>query len=99
MEASTPFQLQIVEGPQAGQEFDLAGLAVIGRSSGSATLVLDDPEASRRHASVRPEGQSLKVEDLGSTNGTFVNGHRISGTRVMVEGDRLKVGTSVLEVS
>jgi hypothetical protein len=91
-------QLHIIEGPNAGQQLDVEGAAVIGRDPRSAALALEDPEASRRHASLIPEGQSLNVEDLGSTNGTFVNGERIVGARVLVPGDRLRVGTTVLEL-
>ncbi|MEA2389842.1 MAG: hypothetical protein QOG41_2615 [Thermoleophilaceae bacterium] len=91
--------LQIIEGPNAGSSLDVEGAAVIGRDPASAALVLQDSEASRRHASLIPEGQSLNVEDLGSTNGTFVNGERLVGARVLVPGDRLRVGTTVLEVA
>ena len=91
--------LQIIEGPNAGQALDVEGAAVIGREPESAALVLEDPEASRRHASLIPEGQSVNVEDLGSTNGTFVNGERLVGAQVLVPGDRLRVGTTVLEVT
>ena len=97
-EAASPVQLQIVEGPQAGTELDVAGQAVIGRSSEKADLILDDLEASRRHASLTPEGETLTIEDLGSTNGTFVNGVAISGQRILVDGDRLRIGKTVLKV-
>jgi FHA domain-containing protein/uncharacterized protein DUF4389 len=92
-------KLQIIEGPGAGQELDVQGAAVIGRDPASAALVLNDPEASRRHASLIPEGQSVNVEDLGSTNGTFVNGEKLIGARVLVPGDRLRIGVTVLEVA
>ena len=67
------------------------GPGVIGRDPASAGLTLADPEASRRHASIIPEGRSLNIEDLGSTNGTFVNGQRIDQAVVLVPGDRLSV--------
>jgi hypothetical protein len=92
-------KLQIIEGPDAGQELDVEGAAVVGRDPASAALVVNDPEASRRHASLIPEGQSINVEDLGSTNGTFVNGEKLVGARVVVPGDRLRIGTTVLEVA
>jgi Inner membrane component of T3SS, cytoplasmic domain/Domain of unknown function (DUF4389) len=92
-------KLQILEGPNAGRELDVEGAAVIGRDPGSAALVIEDAEASRRHASLIPEGQSVNVEDLGSKNGTYVNGERLVGARVLVPGDRLRVGTTVLEVA
>ncbi|HKP90868.1 MAG TPA: FHA domain-containing protein, partial [Thermoleophilaceae bacterium] len=92
-------KLQIIEGPDGGQELDVEGAAVIGRDPASAALVVHDPEASRRHASVIPEGQSINVEDLGSTNGTFANGEKLVGARVLVPGDRLRIGNTVLEVA
>ena len=92
-------KLQIIEGPDAGQDLDVEGAAVLGRDPASAALVVRDPEASRRHASLIPEGQSINVEDLGSTNGTFVNGEKLVGARVLVPGDRLRIGTTVLEVA
>src|SRR5205823_14486703 len=97
--AVTKITHKIIEGPKAGQALDVEGAAVIGRDPASAALVIEDSEASRRHASVIPEGQSLNVEDLGSTNGTFVNGERLVGAQVLVPGDRLRLGTTVFEVT
>jgi pSer/pThr/pTyr-binding forkhead associated (FHA) protein/uncharacterized RDD family membrane protein YckC len=87
----------IVQGPNEGREFDISGAIVIGRDT-SAGLVIDDPEASRRHSSLSIEGDQLQVEDLGSTNGTFVNGARISEPKTLAEGDKLRIGTTVFEV-
>jgi hypothetical protein len=95
--AVAELQLVIVEGPDSGREFDLAGAIVIGRDA-SAGIVIDDAEASRRHASFAAEGASATVEDLGSTNGTFVNGERLSGSRALSAGDRIRIGTTVLEL-
>ncbi|HTP51370.1 MAG TPA: ATP-binding protein [Anaeromyxobacteraceae bacterium] len=66
---------------------------VIGRAGGTADVCLGDPGVSRRHARVIREGGELVVEDLGSTNGTFLNGAEI-GRAVLSRGDRLQVGTS-----
>lgn len=68
---------------------------VIGRQSG-CDLVLDDAEASRRHARVVPTGDGHAVEDLDSTNGTLVNGSRIGVMTRLAHGDRLEIGESVL---
>lgn len=87
----------IVQGPNEGREFEMSGAVVIGRDT-SAGLVIDDAEASRRHASVSLDGSELKVEDLGSTNGTFVNGTRISEPTTLAQGDKLRIGTTVFEV-
>jgi Inner membrane component of T3SS, cytoplasmic domain/Domain of unknown function (DUF4389) len=89
-------QLKIIDGPNAGTEFDLSGAVVLGRDP-SAGIVVEDPEASRRHASMSVEGGTATVEDLGSTNGTFVNGERLSGPKTLSDGDKLRIGTTVLE--
>jgi hypothetical protein len=91
-------KLLIKEGPNSGQELDLEAAAVVGRDPEGASLVIDDPEASRRHASLTPSGSNVMVEDLGSTNGTFVNGQRVEGTQSCAAGDIIKIGTTVLEV-
>jgi pSer/pThr/pTyr-binding forkhead associated (FHA) protein len=85
----------IVQGPNEGREFDVSGAIVIGRDT-SAGLVIDDPEASRRHASLMLDGDTLSVEDLGSTNGTFVNGEQLHGTRPLASGDLVAIGQTTL---
>jgi hypothetical protein len=69
----------------------------IGRVAG-ADLVLPDPEVSRRHALVAPVGNGLLVEDLGSTNGTFVDGSRIAKPVVVSPGTTLGLGGAILQV-
>jgi hypothetical protein len=69
---------------------------VVGRS-GDADLILLEGMVSRRHARFSLEADVLSVEDLGSTNGTFVNGEKIRKRR-LEEGDRVLVGTSILKV-
>jgi hypothetical protein len=91
-------KLFILEGPNAGQELDVEGGSVIGRDPQTASVPLQDSEASRRHASLSGDGDQLSVEDLGSTNGTFVNGERIAAARLLATGDQVKIGTTVLEV-
>jgi hypothetical protein len=59
------------------------------------TVTLNDPNVSRRHAEIRP-GSELTIVDLGSTNGTKVNGLRIDGERVLVDGDIISLGSSHL---
>ena len=87
----------IVEGPGAGNEFPLAGSLVAGRDP-SAAIPLDDAEASRQHASITAQEGGAVVEDLGSTNGTFVGDERLTGSRTVGPGDRIRIGTTVIVV-
>jgi FHA domain len=90
--------LVIQEGASAGSEHLLDGELILGREQGSADLVLDDPGVSRRHARVLADDDGVLVEDLGSSNGTYVNGERISGPVELGAGDELQVGATVLGV-
>jgi hypothetical protein len=67
----------------------------IGRSRG-CEVVLDDPNVSRQHAEVRPRGGSWVVTDLGSTNGSNLNGRRLTSPEVLKPGDELDIGTTTL---
>ena len=69
---------------------------ILGREE--TDVVLDDPGVSRRHAALRPEGDIVVVEDLGSSNGTFVNGERIDGPVEVGEGDEIQLGATEIEV-
>jgi pSer/pThr/pTyr-binding forkhead associated (FHA) protein len=69
---------------------------VIGRED--TDLAIDDDELSRRHAVVRRFANRLQVEDLGSTNGTFVDGNRIAEPTLLGGGAEIKLGTTVLVV-
>ncbi len=64
-----------------------------------ADLTIDDPLISRRHASIRPLSGGLEIEDLGSLNGTWVNGERIDGRRVLASGDVVQVGAASFEIA
>jgi pSer/pThr/pTyr-binding forkhead associated (FHA) protein len=66
--------------------------AVIGRDRASVTLVLDHPRVSRRHAQVSVKGGKVSLRDLGSSNGTYVNGERIDAYRVLQVDDRIDIG-------
>jgi hypothetical protein len=72
-----------------------AGGATIGRSR-QCDVMLDDPNLSRAHAEVRPRGGSWVVTDLGSTNGSRLNGRRLDATEVLKPGDELEFGTTRL---
>ena len=70
--------------------------ATIGRSR-QCDVVLNDPNVSRQHAEIRPRGGSWVLTDLGSTNGSSLNGRRIEGPEVIKPGDEVEVGTSVIK--
>jgi pSer/pThr/pTyr-binding forkhead associated (FHA) protein len=83
-------------GPLAGRQVEVTAVLVLGREA--ADLAVDDPEVSRRHASLRPAGDGLEIEDLGSLNGTWVNGARIEGVVRLSPGDRVRLGDTSFEV-
>jgi pSer/pThr/pTyr-binding forkhead associated (FHA) protein len=89
--------LEIVEGPGAGQQVELTGPIEIGREQ-SAGLVLEDDLVSRRHVRVTPAEGGAVAEDLGSSNGTFVNGEEIHAPTRLTPGDHLLVGVTVVEL-
>jgi predicted component of type VI protein secretion system len=90
--------LEIVEGDQAGRQVPLESVVDIGREP-SLPLHLDaDEQVSRRHARVTVQGGQASVEDLGSTNGTYVNEQPIHAPRPLSPGDRVRIGTTVIEL-
>ena len=90
--------LVIREGDGAGGEHPLDGEVILGREPGASGLLLEDPGVSRRHAAVRERAGSITVEDLGSSNGTFVNGERITGEVELADGDEVQLGATVVSV-
>ena len=83
-------------GPSAGQSVEVEQEVVIGREN--ADLTISDPEISRRHALVRPIARGIEVEDLGSMNGTYVNGKRIGEVVELTLGGTVRVGNSDIQV-
>ena len=90
--------LRFISGKYQGGEFPLpdAGEIVIGRSS-ELDMVLVEDMVSRRHAKITVTGGQIFLQDLGSTNGSFVNGEKIKRARLN-EGDRILIGTSIIKV-
>ena len=82
---------------QKGTSFDIGAEATVGRAAGCHIALPDDTFVSQLHARVFERSGQVYVEDLGSTNGTYVNGHRVSTPTPMHRGDSLQVGSTVLE--
>ncbi|HKY54829.1 MAG TPA: FHA domain-containing protein [Anaerolineales bacterium] len=92
------FQLIMRSGPTPGAVFNLGGdQLTVGRDS-SNDIVINDAEISRRHARLTFQGGKYILEDLGSTNGTFVNGQRLAGPRVLKAGEVVSFGEQIVLV-
>jgi diguanylate cyclase (GGDEF)-like protein len=88
--------LVVLAGTNVGEMYRLEGVeVVIGRAS-NATVRLSDDGISRRHARVFAEGAAFMVEDLGSANGTMVNGVRIAGKQALEDGDKIRLGPTTI---
>ncbi|MGB3411283.1 MAG: FHA domain-containing protein [Microthrixaceae bacterium] len=95
---AAPSRLVVVEPPErAGIEYPLGSEVTIGRASG-CNIVLDEQYVSQVHTRLFTREGSIFAEDLGSTNGTWVNGARAVGQMPARLGDRIQIGNVVLEV-
>jgi pSer/pThr/pTyr-binding forkhead associated (FHA) protein len=92
--------LIVVAGPAAGEMIPFVDELRLGRAEGDSADLACDPLLSRHHAVLReaPEGLTT-IEDLGSANGTFVNGERTHGSHPVRVGDTIKVGNSTMQLS
>jgi predicted component of type VI protein secretion system len=93
--ARMPF-LIVRSGPRAGERIELVGELVVGRENADVTV--SDAEVSRRHLAVRPHEDGVELEDLESTNGTFVDGARLSAVVVVSSSARVILGETELEI-
>lgn len=92
-------QITVLEPPElAGAVMPVGDELTIGRAA-ACSLTLDDTYVSQQHASIVRRDQEHLVEDRGSTNGTFVNREQIRGAVVLRPGDRVQIGSTVLEFS
>jgi class 3 adenylate cyclase len=87
----------ILDGADASRRVEIRTSVTVGRGE-NVEVALDDGETSRRHAVIRRLGDRLEIEDLGSLNGTWVNGEQIGGPRQLAQGDVIKVGATRMEV-
>ena len=85
--------ISVMQGPRElmGVSVPVSGPVVIGRSPG-ADIVIGDDFVSGRHARIAPSGDGAVLEDLGSTNGTLLNGQRVTGPRSLRPGDAIDIG-------
>jgi pSer/pThr/pTyr-binding forkhead associated (FHA) protein len=90
-------ELEIVTGPLAGRRLPLRGEVTVGRAD--TDLELNDAEVSRAHAVLRarPDG-TVEVEDLGSTNGTYIDDVPVTGPALLGPGQQLRIGSTVLRL-
>lgn len=99
--ASAParaLELIVLEPPnEAGRQFQVTGEMTIGRAAG-CQITLDDTYISQLHARISPGGGGMAVEDLGSTNGTYVNRQRVTAPTIAYPGDRVQFGGVVMEL-
>jgi len=95
-----PARFVVLAGPgqRPGSTVDVARRSTVGRDHESAVRLDGDEFASSRHARIDPRPDGVWVEDLGSTNGTFVNGDRITSARLLQPGDVLRVGETELRL-
>jgi hypothetical protein len=96
VEPSDGFEPRLVvehaAGHESGVAYDLAGGATLGR--GDVEIRLDDPFASSHHARITEQGHVVVIEDLGSTNGTYLNEQPLTGPQPLHPGDRIRIGDS-----
>ncbi|HEX4492858.1 MAG TPA: FHA domain-containing protein [Acidimicrobiia bacterium] len=95
-----PWRLVVLE-PEAanGRTFEVHGELTIGRAAGCGVSLPDDTYVSNVHARVNERNGEVLLEDLGSTNGTLVDGSTITAPRTLRKGDRIQIGQTVLEVA
>jgi ABC transport system ATP-binding/permease protein len=90
------FKLSVRQGPRPNLVFELDGDSyTIGREAGTE-IVIEDPQVSRRHATLTRQGTSYLIEDIGSTNGTYVNGKRVTAPVLLVNGDMIGLADTIV---
>jgi len=93
-----PTQLVIVDGPNSGQSVKLTGEAITLGRGGDSTLKLDDDYVSTRHARFVTNGDDWFIEDLGSTNGTYLGNTRVTRAVAVSANTAVRLGKTVVEL-
>ena len=93
-----PTHVLVVEGANAGERADLAAAPVLIGRGADAAIRLDDDYVSTRHARIAAAGDQWFVEDLGSTNGTYVGAARITQPTSLTLGTQVRIGKTILEL-
>ena len=98
VDTSSVWSLRVLEPPTlAGRAFEVKGSATLGRAAG-CEITLDDTFVSQMHARVSLTDVGVVLEDLGSTNGTYLNRQRVTSATVVQPGDQIQLGGTVLEL-
>jgi len=97
-EQHSPTRLRILAGDRKGEVVELRGELTLGRSNACDVSFGHDTYASSIHARIYEQGEDVILEDLGSTNGTYLNQELINGSSLLERGDRVQIGSTVLEV-
>ena len=92
-----PSKAAVVEGEKKGASLNLGDELIIGRGE-KCKLILDDTYVSTVHARIFAKGDTYMLEDLGSTNGTYLNRRRVTSPVELNRGDQVKIGKTVLEM-
>jgi pSer/pThr/pTyr-binding forkhead associated (FHA) protein len=94
----TPTQVVIIDGPQTGTSVSLDEVPILIGRGPDAAIRLDDDYVSTRHARIGSSGDTWYVEDLGSTNGTYIGSQRLTQATAVQLGTQVRVGKTTLEL-
>jgi pSer/pThr/pTyr-binding forkhead associated (FHA) protein len=98
-DAMQDYVLEIVEGPETGRQIPVTRRIEIGRDKTTDVPLFQDELVSRRHVKLTPEADGVRVEDLASRNGTFVDGDQIFGSAHLAAGGQLLIGVTLFQLA
>jgi pSer/pThr/pTyr-binding forkhead associated (FHA) protein len=94
----SPTHVLVVDGANSGERADLAKAPILIGRGNDAAIRLDDDYVSTRHARIASSGDQWFVEDLGSTNGTYIGSARITQPTTLTMGTQVRIGKTILEL-